>query len=98
MPEGKKILITTDSQKFLEYITQRNPEIYIVEGRIRHIDLDKDGNKEENDDSTLKTFVDQLLIMGADTVVRMRTGRMYASGFARFAAEVGNARFIDHLF
>ena len=98
MPEGARIMVTSDSQTFLDYISKRNPDVYIVEGKIRHIDLDKDLNEEDAEDSNMKTFVDQLLIMGATTVVRMRTGRMYASGFARFAAEVGRARFIDHIF
>ncbi len=97
-PEGVKIMVTSDSCSFLDYIKKREPEIYIVEGKIRHIDVDRDMEESDIDDSTMKTFVDQLLIMGADTVVRMRTGGMYASGFARFAAEVGKARFIDHVF
>lgn len=98
IPKGYRIMVTSDSQTFLDYISNRNPEAYIVEGKIRHIDLDKDMNEDDAEDSNMKTFVDQLLIMGADTVVRMRTGHMYASGFARFAAEVGKAKFIDHVF
>lgn len=97
-PEGTAIMVTSDSRSFLDYITSRNPEIYIVEGKIRHIDIDRDTKKEDIDETTMKTFIDQFMIMGADTVVRMRTGRMYASGFAEFAAEVGKAKFIDHKF
>ncbi|MDE6256211.1 MAG: hypothetical protein K2M39_08470 [Muribaculaceae bacterium] len=97
-PEGTGIMVTSDSRSFLEYIKKRNVDLYVVEGKIRHIDLDKDASPEDLDDSTMKTFVDQLLIMGADKVVRMRTEGMYASGFARFAAEVGKAEFIDHIF
>lgn len=94
IPLSAKILVTSDSMKFLEFIRNYDPRVYIVDGRVEHIDLTS--NRDE--DSWLKTFVDQYLIMGASKVIRLRTGKMYASGFARFGAEVGGARFIDHIF
>lgn len=94
IPDDVRILITSDSVRYLDYIRDADPRIYIVEGEIRHIDIDNQGQES----AWMKTFVDQQLLMGADTVVLMRTGRMYPSGFPRFAAEVGGARFVDRKF
>ncbi|MDE7159219.1 MAG: hypothetical protein K2O24_00015 [Muribaculaceae bacterium] len=93
-PKDSRILVTSDSRRFLEHIRHADPRIYIVEGDIGHIDL----NRDRGDDTWMKTLVDQQLLMGAAEVVRMRTGRMYAGGFPRFAAEVGGTRFTDHPF
>lgn len=93
-PDGGRILVTSDSARFLGYIATRNPRYYVVPGQILHTDLDTGGEG----DPWLKTFTDQQLIMGARTVVRFCTGAMYPAGFPRFAAEVGGARFIDHRF
>lgn len=86
--------ITTDSIRFLDAVKDMDPRIHVVNGEIGHIDL----NRDKKDDVWLKTFVDQMLLMGSKKVYRMRTGHMYASGFARFAAEVGECEFIDHIF
>lgn len=94
IPPTSRILVTSDSVRFLDFISRRDPRVYIVEGNVSHIDR---GSRQDAD-SWLKTFVDQYLIMGAAKVIRMRTGGMYPSGFARFGAEVGDALFIDHIF
>lgn len=93
VPAGRRILITADSDTFLEYIAPADARIYIVPGNVRHMDLEKAGA-----DVWMKTFVDQLLIMNASKVTLMRTGEMYNSGFSRFAAEVGGVPFIYHEF
>ncbi|MDE6297915.1 MAG: hypothetical protein K2L89_08715 [Muribaculaceae bacterium] len=94
LPPSAKILVTSDSMKFLEYMRNFDSRVYIVDGKVEHIDL----TENRDQDSWLKTFVDQYLIMGAAKVIRLRTGKMYASGFARFGAEVGEAEFVDHIF
>lgn len=94
IPAESRIHFSSDSKKFLQFIRNADPRIYIVEGDIKNIDL----NRGNNEDAWLKTFIDQQLIMGADTVVRLQTDRMYPTGFSRFAAEVGQATFIDHKF
>lgn len=94
IPSDRSIFITGDSIRFLNHVKDLDPRIYIVEGEVKHIDLDKNISPL----SELKTFVDQFLLMGADKVTLLRTGRMYKSGFSRFAAEVGGATFIDHSF
>lgn len=93
-PKDTRFFITSDSIRFLSAVKDMDSRIHVVEGDIRHIDL----NRDENEDAWLKTFVDQLLLMDSKKLYRMRTGKMYPSGFARFAAEVGGAEFIDHLF
>lgn len=93
-PENYRFFITTDSIRFLSSVKDMDSRIHVVDGDIRHIDL----NRDENEDVWLKTFVDQMLLMGSKRLYRMRTSHMYASGFARFAAEVGKCEFIDHVF
>lgn len=94
VPESSRILVTSDSCRFLNYIRNCDPRIYIVEGQPAHMDLQRG----ESGDKWLKVFVDQQLLMGAREVTLMRTGAMYKSGFPRFAAEVGGAKFIYHEF
>ena len=86
--------MASDSRKFLDMASQMDPRIYVTPGEVKHIDFSRGAY----DEAWMKTFVDQMLIMGAETVVRLRTGGMYPSGFPRFAAETGGARFIDHQF
>lgn len=94
VPDDQSIFITGDSIRFLNRVRNIDPRIYVVDGDIRHIDLDTN----QTEETELKTFVDQFLLMGAYKVTLLRTGRMYRSGFSRFAAEVGGAEFIDHEF
>ena len=94
LPKGHKILVTSDSKRFLETAKLADNRIYVVEGNIKNIDL----TDEDIKDAWLKTFVDQHLLMNAEKVILMRTGKMYKSGFPRFAAEVGGAEFIYHEF
>ncbi|MEZ3533217.1 MAG: hypothetical protein K1V90_09120 [Muribaculaceae bacterium] len=94
VPAQKKILITSDSPRFLRHISATEPRIYIVPGDVQHTDYAQNAG----DDLWLKTFVDQHLLMHASRITLMRTGKMYKSGFPRFAAEVGGVEFIDHQF
>lgn len=95
MPVGYKILVTSDSHRFLDIVKKGlDKRIYVVEGDVKNIDL----LKGEYPEAWMKTFVDQQLLMKAEKVHLMRTGGMYKSGFPRFAAEVGGVEFIDHVF
>lgn len=96
MPENYRVLIASDSMRFIDAIKKIDPRIYSVEGRISHVDLDSNAN--DNTDVWLKTFIDQLLIMNAEKVFLFKTGQMYNSGFPRFAAEIGGKPFILHEF
>lgn len=91
-PAGIKILVTSDSGIFLKSIENLDSRIYIVPGDVKNIDLDGVNGA----GAWMKTFVDQQLIMNADKVFRMLNPLTYATGFPRFAAEVGGAEFIDY--
>lgn len=94
VPESSRILVTSDSRRFLDHVAGLDPRIYIVPGDVKHVDYDRDAG----DDVWLKTFVDQHLLMRARRITLMLTGRMHRSGFPRFAAEVGGAEFVEHRF
>ena len=92
--DSQRILVTSDSRRFLDHISSIDKRVYVVAGDVKNIDL-LDG---EFDDAWMKTFIDQQLLMHASKVTLMRTGKMYKSGFPRFAAEVGGAKFVDYSF
>ena len=93
LPQCYKCLITSDSKIFLDKVASIDSRIYIIPGQISHIDVDK-----SSDNVWLKCFVDQNLIMNAEKVFLLRTGDMYKSGFAEFAALIGEKEFIYHSF
>lgn len=94
IPKGYRILVTSDSRLFLDYVDKLDSRIYVVPGEVKNIDL----SEGKFPDAWMKTFVDQQLLMHAEKVFLMRTGSMFKSGFPRFAAEVGGVEFIDHKF
>lgn len=94
IPKDRRILVTSDSRRFLDYIESKDPRVYVVPGDVKNIDLQKGEFKR----AWLKTFTDQQLLMQASKVTLLRTGNMFKSGFPRFAAEVGGAEYVDHLF
>lgn len=79
---GVRILLTSDSQKFLDFCTDL-PYVYMPAGTIEHIDV-----KGESEDYT-KTFVDFLLISGAAKVYQIKCGPMYDGNFSLRAAQAG---------
>ena len=91
---NEKILVTSDSKRFLNYISSIDSRVYVVPGEVKNIDL----LKGEYEEAWLKTFIDQQLLMHASKVTLVRTGQMYKSGFPRFAAEIGGVDFKDHKF
>lgn len=97
LPYGYKALIASDSSRFLTAVKDIDPRIYIVPGSIAHIDWAKQSATEQND-TWLKAFVDQHLIMGAEKIHLMMTGNMYNSSFPKFASLIGNKPFIIHKF
>lgn len=94
VPDGYRILITSDSGRFLKVAKNLDNRIYIVPGMVQNIDL----VKKVNLSAWMKTFVDQQLIMRAEKVYLLRTGSMFKSGFPKFAANIGRRPFIDHKF
>lgn len=92
LPADSRILITSDSKTFLNFMKNRDKRIYVVEGDVKHVDLD---DIPDSNDAWLKVFVDQQLIMDATRVYRLTANGMYPSGFPRFAAEIGGREFIS---
>jgi hypothetical protein len=80
-----RVLVTSDSARFISEAS-RLPYVYTIEGEITHVDAG------QTVDHT-KTFVDFLMIAGADKVYQLRTGRMYGGCFSRCAASSGHAEF-----
>lgn len=87
--EKKRVLLTSDSTKFLEYAKQRLNYVYVVSGTVAHMDWSTDIPFDVN----LKSFVDFYTISRAEKAFLLQTGKMYNSGFPRRAAQVGNIPF-----
>jgi len=87
--EKKRVLLTADSRKFLDYAQQRLDYVYVVPGAVAHMDWSSDIPFDVN----LKSFVDFYMISRAERVFLFQTGKMYNSGFPRRAAQVGNVPF-----
>ena len=86
---SRKIVLMSDSIRFLEYAAQRLDYVSYVPGKVQHIDFyDNTG-----DDVNIKLFTDILMISRAERAFLLQTGKMYNSGFPRRAAQVGNIPF-----
>lgn len=86
-PQHDKILITADSERFLKYAKAKLKDIYIIPGKVGHIDYT------EGDDVNMKTFLDFMLISKAEKVYLVKNKDMYNSAFARTAAMINNKDF-----
>lgn len=86
---NKKILITSDSRKFLNTIEKRLNYVYTIPGNIVHIDYTENANY----DTYLKSFLDFYMISEADEVYLALTDDMYKSGFPKTASKVNNRHF-----
>lgn len=88
VPEDCGILVTSDSQRFQEYIRDI-PKVFFVEGKISHL-----GNNYNDDDSHLKTFLDLFMISKAEKAYFGWHGEMYKySAFAKTGALIGGVPF-----
>lgn len=90
-PSHDRILVTADSEKFLREVA-RLPRVYVIPGSVGHFDH---GSDEETE---MKTFIDYLMIAGAEAVYLARSGKMYRSGFAGHAAMIGGKPFREFVF
>lgn len=86
-PSHNKILITADSERFLNYAEDNIENIYIIPGKVGHIDYNN------SDDVNMKTFLDFMLISRAEKVYLVKNKDMYNSAFAKTAAMVNNREF-----
>lgn len=90
-PECSKIVITSDSNNFINAI-QDIPFVYLIPGEITHSNYTADNN------SHLKTFLDFYIIANAKKVYMARTKIMYKSGFAYRAAKINNIPFEEYIY
>lgn len=88
IPDGCGILVTSDSPRFQEYISDL-PNVFKIPGKISHL-----GNNICDDDSHLKTFLDLFMISKAEKAYFGWYGEMYKhSAFARTGALIGAVPF-----
>ena len=92
LPEFYKILVTSDSERFLAKASTL-PRTYIIPGKVIHIRY-----KTTDTSAYMKTFLDMFLLSGAESLVLFKTGKMYNSGFPRLASQIGNKHFKIHEF
>lgn len=76
----QKVLVTADSMRFLDFAVQLEG-VYVIPGKTTH-----SGHVDNNNEGTLKTFKDFILISEAKKVYLGIVGNMYNSNFARTAA------------
>ena len=83
------ILLTADSERFLDYATGRLPYVHRVPGNLVHMDFASSMAHE----AQLKSFADLLALSYAERVFLIKTGKMYNSGFPRIGALIGGKPF-----
>lgn len=91
IPDGFRILVTSDSLRFLCEVEDADHRVYVVKEKPMHPDHITEG--EITKDTWLKTFIDFFMIKNASEVYLFRTGEMYNSSFPMFAAQIGNKNF-----
>ncbi len=85
----QKVLLTSDSTRFLHYASERLAFIYYIPGEVVHIDY----QDATSDDTNMKLFVDMFMISRSERAFLLQTGKMYNSGFPRRAAQMGGVPF-----
>lgn len=88
-----KVLVTSDSITFLEFIKDI-PFVITIPGSVVHPGFGKPQGRQVYE----KSFVDLLALRGAQSITLFISGKMYESGFPEFAARIGNNNFSTHLF
>lgn len=82
------VMVFSDSKRFLDSLTDL-PVIVLDSKNIGHISFGG------NDDTTLKTFIDFMMMARAKTIYRIDAPELYAwSGFACVAASAGGVDFL----
>ena len=85
----KKVLLTSDSTRFLRHAAGQLPFVYYIPGDVVHIDY----QDETSDEINIKLFVDMFLISRADEAFLLQADKMYNSGFPRRAAQISGIPF-----
>ena len=82
--QGRKVLLTSDSTRFLHYAASRLDFVHYIPGDVVHIDY----QDATSDDINMKLFVDMLMISRAECAYLLQAAGMYNSGFPRRAAQI----------
>lgn len=85
----KKVLLTSDSTRFLNYAAEQLPFVHFIPGKVLHIDY----QDSTSDDINMKLFVDMFMISRSERAFLLQTGEMYNSGFPRRAAQITDIPF-----
>lgn len=80
-----KILVTSDSIGFLDYIKDLE-YVYTIKGKVFHMDFTNETQKMQY----LKSFVDLLMLSKSKYIFLVKSSEMYASGFAKRASLINN--------
>lgn len=81
-----KILVTSDSKKFLCYIGKRFGFVYFVPGDRVNAEF----ARIKNDEAFVNIFTELLLLSEAERLTLLVTSDMYESGFPHLASLIGN--------
>lgn len=84
---GGHVLVTSDSEAFLRRAASAFGYVYVIPGRVVHLDF----TKGEDVSTYMKSFVDFYMLGRSREVSLVVGGGMYRSGFARAAALAGGA-------
>lgn len=90
----ERLLVTSDSARFLGYLTERYGFVQTLPGRIGHIDV---AGADEREVHT-KTFLDFLVLAEAKQHYYLVGGGMYRGNFSRRAAQINNRPFEEVAF
>ena len=87
----ERLLITADSEKFINYI-KKYDFTYVTPGGVAHID----NSHKKREDTYLKVFVDLFMLSQSRIIYQLNTGGMYKeSGFARQASQLSGVRYVQ---
>ena len=84
-----RVMIASDSMTFIDYVKRQIPDVYVVPGKVKHIDTAGQTDDSEN----IKMFLDYYLIGGAKKVYNIVGPGMWPSAFPEYAAKIGQTEF-----
>lgn len=90
---SKKVLVTSDSRKFLQ-CADRLEYVYTIPGKLIHMAFTFDSNY----DAYIKGFVDLFVLSHSKKIFLISTGDMYCSTFPQTAAFLGNVEYYNIVF
>ena len=87
-----RILITSDSSLFLKEIAEELDYVYVLSGKISHMDFQ---SGETDYRVHMRSFIDFFLLAKAKTSYLVCCDKMYKSNFAKYAAFYGKHKYFE---